>query len=35
LLPPVSLAAVAFCLWVLLARRQRAGQKDDGLSIVR
>ncbi|HZO58579.1 MAG TPA: DUF4126 family protein [Solirubrobacterales bacterium] len=35
LLPPVSLAAVAFCLWVLLARRQRAGQKYEGLRILR
>ena len=35
LLPPTSYAAVAFCLWVLIARRQRAGQKYEGLRILR
>ena len=35
LLPPVSYVAVAFCLWVLLARRRRAGQKYEGLRILR
>ncbi len=35
LLPPTSYLAVAFCLWVLLARRRRAGQKYEGLRILR
>src|SRR5262245_43817240 len=35
LLPPTSYIAVAFCLWVLVARRQRAGQKYEGLRILR
>jgi uncharacterized protein DUF4126 len=35
LLPPTSYVAVAFCLWVLVARRQRAGQKYEGLRILR
>ena len=35
LLPPVSYVAVAFCLWVLLARRRRAGEKYEGLRILR
>jgi hypothetical protein len=35
LLPPVSYVAVAFCLWVLLARRRREGQKYEGLRILR
>ena len=35
LLPPVSYIVVAFCLWVLIARRQRAGQKYEGLRILR
>jgi hypothetical protein len=35
LLPPTSYIAVAFCLWVLIARRQRAGQKYEGLRILR
>jgi uncharacterized protein DUF4126 len=33
--PPVSYLAVAFCLWVLLARRRREGQKYEGLRILR
>jgi hypothetical protein len=35
LLPPLSVVALAFCAWVLLARRQRAGQKYEGLRILR
>jgi hypothetical protein len=35
LLPPTAYIAVAFCLWVLLARRRRAGQKYEGLRILR
>jgi hypothetical protein len=35
LLPPASYIALAFCLWVLLARRRRAGQKYEGLRILR
>ena len=35
LVPPVSLVALAFCAWVLVARRQRAGQKYEGLRILR
>ena len=35
LLPPTSYLAVAFCLWVLLARRRREGQKYEGLRILR
>jgi len=35
LVPPVSLVALAFCAWVLAARRQRAGQKYEGLRILR
>ena len=35
LLPPVSYVALAFCAWVLVARRQRAGQKYEGLRILR
>jgi hypothetical protein len=35
LLPPVSYLAAAFCLWVLLARRRRTGQKYEGLRVLR
>ena len=35
LLPPVSYLAVAFCLWVLIARRRRAGEKYEGLRVLR
>jgi hypothetical protein len=35
LLPPVSYVAVGFCLWVLAARRRRAGEKYEGLRILR
>jgi hypothetical protein len=35
LLPPASLIAAAFCLWVLVARRRRGGQKYEGLRILR
>ena len=35
LLPPVSYVAVAFCLYVLAARRRRAGEKYEGLRILR
>jgi len=35
LVPPVSIVALAFCAWVLVARRQRAGQKYEGLRILR
>jgi hypothetical protein len=35
LLPPTSYLAAAFCLWVLLARRRREGQKYEGLRILR
>jgi hypothetical protein len=35
LLPPTSYLAVGFCLWVLIARRRREGQKYEGLRILR
>lgn len=35
LLPPTSLPALAFCAWVLASRRRRAGQKYEGLRILR
>jgi hypothetical protein len=35
LLPPTSYVAVGFCLWVLVARRRREGQKYEGLRILR
>jgi hypothetical protein len=35
LVSPVSYVALAFCAWVLLARRRRAGQKYEGLRILR
>ena len=35
LLPPTSLVALAFCAWVLASRRRRAGQKYEGLRILR
>ncbi len=35
LLPPLSYVALAFCGWVLLARRRRAGEKYEGLRILR
>lgn len=35
LVPPVSYVALVFCAWVLLARRRRAGQKYEGLRILR
>jgi hypothetical protein len=35
LLEPVSYAALAFCLWVLVVRRRRAGEKYEGLRILR
>lgn len=35
LLPPASYLLAAFCLWVLLARRRREGQKYEGLRILR
>ncbi len=35
LVSPASIAALAFCAWVLIARRQRAGQKYEGLRILR
>lgn len=35
LLPPTSYVFVAFCFWVLLARRRREGQKYEGLRILR
>jgi hypothetical protein len=34
-LSPSSLLAIGFCLWVIVARRQRAGQKYEGLRILR
>ena len=35
LVPPVSVVALALCGWVLVARRRRAGQKYEGLRILR
>src|SRR5688572_28193031 len=35
LLPPLSYVALAFCAYVLLARRRRAGEKYEGLRILR
>lgn len=35
LLEPISYAALAFCLWVLVVRRRRAGEKYEGLRILR
>ena len=35
LVPPLSYVAVAFCAYVLLARRRRAGEKYEGLRILR
>lgn len=35
LVPPVSIAALVFCAWVLLAQRRRTGQKYEGLRILR
>ena len=35
LIPPASYIAVAFCGWILLARRRREGQKYEGLRILR
>jgi hypothetical protein len=35
LVPPLSYLALAFCAWLLLARRQRAQRKYEGLRILR
>jgi lysylphosphatidylglycerol synthetase-like protein (DUF2156 family) len=35
LAPPASYVALAFCAWLLLARRQRAQRKYEGLRILR
>lgn len=35
LVEPVSYVALAFCLWVLVVRRRRAGEKYEGLRILR
>ena len=35
LVEPVSWLALAFCAWVLLVRRRRAGEKYEGLRILR
>jgi hypothetical protein len=35
LAPPVSYVVLAFALWVLIERRRRAGQKYEGLRILR
>jgi Domain of unknown function (DUF4126) len=35
LLPPTAYVAVGFCLWVLVARWRREGQKYEGLRILR
>ena len=35
LVEPVSYIALAFCLWVLVARRRQAGEKYEGLRILR
>ena len=35
LVPPLSLLAAPFCLWVIFARRRREGQKYEGLRILR
>jgi hypothetical protein len=35
LVPPVSEVALAFCVWLLIARRQRAQRKYEGLRILR
>jgi hypothetical protein len=34
-LPPLSYLALAFCAWVLIERRRRAGEKYEGLRILR
>jgi Domain of unknown function (DUF4126) len=34
-LPPVSLVALALCLWLLVRRRRRAGEKYAGLRVLR
>jgi uncharacterized protein DUF4126 len=35
LVPPVSYLALAFCAWVLLEHRRRAGRKYEGLRVLR
>jgi hypothetical protein len=35
LVPPVAYLVLAFGIWVLLVRRRRAGQKYEGLRILR
>jgi hypothetical protein len=35
LLPPVSYVPLAFCAWLLLAQRRRAGRKYEGLRVLR
>jgi hypothetical protein len=33
--PPLSYLALAFCAWILLERRKRAGEKYEGLRVLR
>jgi hypothetical protein len=33
--PPVSLVALVLCLWLLIRRRRRAGEKYAGLRVLR
>ena len=35
LLPPVSYLPLAFCIWVLISSRRRAGKKYEGLRVLR
>jgi hypothetical protein len=35
LLPPVSYLPLGFCIWVLVSARRRAGQKYEGLRVLR
>ena len=34
-LPPLSIVALVLCLWLLLRRRRRAGEKYAGLRVLR
>jgi hypothetical protein len=35
LAPPVAYVPLAFCVWILIERRRRAGQKYEGLRVLR
>jgi hypothetical protein len=34
-LPPLSLVALVLCLWLLIRRRRRSGEKYAGLRVLR